>query len=729
MKVFRDEAYKLLTAPIFLIVTALAVLFTLYTCAAAKPVPISDAEYREFHSEVSSISGAEGKAAYIQALLEQEMQSETHDLEWRAHIDFYSAEAEQAKAVRDYRSYLDGIKASAKKLTGISIFADKDSFTYKNALQIPKVYEKVSEVSPEYISSEGVLLALDDRAIDITLMLVLFTAVFILIAKERETGIMGVIKPLKKGRTFLCNAKLILLLLTAVICSVLLYAIALTVGAFRFGAIELSAPMQSLRGYLACDVPISIFQGIVIIIAVKVLTAFLLAMILYLLCTRLGAVGSVMMTVAVIAAEYSLYSRIPFTSKLAPLSGINLITFLDSANMLKTYQSLNLFGYPVGCGFVMVICISIGIAVTVAAADLLFSSMKISVRTRSRRGLMTGYIPKKPFTYTAYKYLVMHKGFVILVIVILILLYSALTLKTPYDPDDRRYKYYCDTVSEMSESEADEFIASEERRFESLYLELISPDTSEYRNVQIATELNAKAGYDRAKVQYEHIKALGLGSKAMFYQTGWNELFGVNGYEGDMCRALVLMSAMCLTILPVIAYDRKRNMQYLINATKHGRLYYGHNILFAAALGTVLAVVCYLPNCLAVMSLYGTKGIENSIRCLPEYKAFADVPIWCCLILLMLARVIVAAMISVIMVSISSASKSTVTSLILGAAVFVLPILIYLIGFAPALGFCAPLSIGHEWLDRGVAVLANAIVYFGGTVAALINLNKNASST
>ena len=171
MRTFRNECYKLLTSPVFIVVSLIAILFTLYTAVGAKPIPISDAEYRVFQSDVADMTEMNDKAEYIQGLLEQELQAENRDLQWRDRVDFYRAELEQAKAVRDYQSYLSDINASAENITGISIFAEKDSFTYRNAVRIPKSYEQVSSVRPIHLGSEGILLALNNRTIDIVLLL------------------------------------------------------------------------------------------------------------------------------------------------------------------------------------------------------------------------------------------------------------------------------------------------------------------------------------------------------------------------------------------------------------------------------------------------------------------------------------------------------------------------------------------------------------------------------
>ncbi len=713
MRTFRNECYKLLTSPVFIVVSLIAILFTLYTAVGAKPIPISDAEYRVFQSDVADMTEMNDKAEYIQGLLKQELQAENRDLQWRDRVDFYRAELEQAEAVRDYQSYLSDINASAENITGISIFAEKDSFTYRNAVRIPKSYEQVSSVRPIHLGSEGILLALNNRTIDIVLLLVLFTAVFILVGKERETGIMGVIKPLKHGRMRLCSIKIMLILLTAFVFGFILYVEVFAVGAYRFGLPDHSNPIQSLKGYLACNLPISIIQAIMIMIVVKVLTAFLLSMLLYLLCTRFSVITSVVMALAVIATEYGLYSKIPFTSDLAPLSGFNLICFLDSASLLKTYQSVNFFGYPIGYMYITVICLAVGIAASYIMANILFSTMKINVKTKAKQdSIFVRYIPKKPFSYTIYKYLILHKGMGLILLVTMLQFYGALTLQTPYNIDDRWYKYYCDTIAGMSENEADAFISNEDQRFEVLYLDLASPDLSEYQIIQISNELNAKSGYDIAKEQYLYLKTLDSSHKAMFYQTGWNHLFGVNGYKEDMQHSLVLMLSMCLILLPVVSYDRKRNIQYIINATKYGRkLYYRHNITMACIISIILSALCNIPYVMSVISLYGKDGIMDSVRCLPMYEKFADIPILGYLLFVIIMRTIITILISVIMVYLSSITKSVISSLVAGVTAFVVPILVYLIGLKTAISLCPPLSINHEWIDKGVSVIANLTVY------------------
>ena len=169
----------------------------------------------------------------------------------------------------------------------------------------------------------------------------------------------------------------------------------------------------------------------------------------------------------------------------------------------------------------------------------------------------------------------------------------------------------------------------------------------------------------------------------------------------------------------------KRNIQYIIYATKFGRnIYYRHNIIFAAMLSVLLSLVSFVPSFFATISVYGKDGITNSIRCLSLFENYADFPIWSYLIIVFIIRTIVTVLISAIMINISSVSNITVSSLILGITIFVLPTVVYLIGFTPALSFCPPLSCNHEWIDMGIGVFMNITVFFASGVFSLFMLKR-----
>jgi hypothetical protein len=597
-------------------------------------------------------------------------------------------------------------------MTSVSIFGDKNSFTYKNIVATPAAYDGVRDVTPVFTPSAGVLLALNNRAADLTLIFVLITAVIVLIGRERESGIIGLIKPLKHGRSRLCAAKIGSMFTVALLTGALLFAGMLAIGGLRFGLGDLSRPVQSLEGYIGCNLPISVWQMLLSVFIIKISAAFAVTIIFQCLCTKLSATVSILCLAGLAATEVAMYLLIPFSSAFSAFSAINLAVFMDSGAIFVTYRCINLFGFPVNYLAAAIVCLAVILAAVIFTALYLFSRMSINSSAKLRIAMpFSGYIPKKTFTYTAHKFLFLHKGLLIIAAAAVVQVYSAVNYQLPYSADEGHYKAYCATLSGMDGSEAQRYIADEQDKFDRLTNLMLSSEVTTGEMIQIGRELNAKNGFEKAKKQYNYIAELNIKNKAMFYLGGWNELFGINGNQSDMQLALIAIAALCLMILPVLAYDRKCRLGFLLYATKAGKkTYFKHKMHAAALLGVLTSLIVYIPYFISVMSNYDTIGYDKSIRCLQAYEQFLDIPIWGYLILLFAVRAAIIVLLSAVLVRISSASNSPSAAILIGFALFALPILIYLAGYDFALPFCVPLGVNYLWLYFGPPVAVNLAV-------------------
>jgi hypothetical protein len=721
MKIFLNELYKLITAPVFVFMLAAALAVTVYSAFVAAPVSVDDAAYKAFYAEVSAIPGAGEQVNYIETRLAEERKTTDFSMEWSNRIRFLQAQAEQARGITDYQAYLENIDSYAKTMTSVSIFGDKNSYTYRNIVATPAAYDGVRGVTPVFSPSAGILLALNNRAADLVLIFVLITAVIVLIGRERESGIIGLIKPLKHGRSRLCAAKTGAVFTVALLTGVMLFIGMLLIGELRFGLGDLSRPVQSLEGFLGSNLPISVWQMMLSVFVIKILSAFVITVIFQCLCTKLSATMAILCLLGLAAAEVAMYLLIPFSSSLSVLSAINLAAFMDSGAIFTTYRCINLLGLPVNYLLVVIVCLAVSIAAVIFIALRLFSRMSINASGKLRIATpFSGYIPKRAFTYTAYKFLFLHKGLLIIAVTAAVQVYSTVTYQVPYSVDDGYYKAYCAALSGMDDSEAQSYIATEQDKFDTLMNMMLSPETTAGELIQISRELNPKNAFDKAKDQYNYIAALNSDNKAMFYLSGWNELFGVNGNQADMQLALIAVAALCLMILPVLAYDRKCRLGFLLYATKAGKkTYFKHTMLAAALLGILTSLIVYVPYFYSVISTYGTIGYDKSIRCLQEYGQFLDIPIWGYLILLLAVRTGIILLLSAVLVWISSLSNSPSAAILIGFALFALPILIYLAGYDFALPFCVPLSVNHLWLDFSLPVAANLAVTLAAGVGSL----------
>lgn len=715
MRVFRAELRKLFTSPIFIFVAAAAIVLNIYLCLSAKPVNISDGEYKDFYGSLENLSEPE-KTKYVENAL-KELYSSEITYENVMKREFYRSEAERAALIGDYQDYLKGIDESAENMTSVSIFADKNSFTYRNISITPAAYDAVRGVTPIYSPSQGILMAISNNSTDIMLIFIVLTAVTVLFIKEREASVIGLLKPLKYGRQRLAAVKTLTVLSVCLLFGLIVCGSSLLIGEMRFGLGELSRPIQSVEGFLGCNLPISAGQAMLLIFIVKIAAVFLSGLIFECLCTVLFSGAAYLSAGVIAAAEIFMYATIENTSWASSLGKINLAAFVQSGKIFKTYLNINIFGYPCNIITVTVISLIVGIALSFTGEMLLFS--RISVKDYKSVQIIPSirYIPKKPFYYGLYKAFIAHKGAFVILIIAALQIYSAANYTISYNTDDLWYRSYCDTLSGMTEEQADEYIDKERSRFENLY-DSMSNEGSPSALQQIYEELQAEQGFIKAAEQQKYINALDSSNKAMFYQTGWRRLFGADGFTEDMTLALLAAVGISFAISPLIAYDNRRRLGFLLHTNKYGKKrYFGQNLALSVIISFLISTVINIPHFVGILSLYKTEGAGYSIRCISEFEGFFDIPINAYLLFLFLLRTIFLALCGIIILYISSKCKSTYTALLISLAVFALPIMLYLAGAEFILPLCMPFSVNREiiegaWVYPAVVAVGSGFVMY-----------------
>ncbi len=710
MRIFGAELRKLFTSPIFIFVTAAAIILNIYLCFSDKPVNISDEEYKSFYGELKGLTENE-KTEYIENSL-KELYSLEITYENVMKREFYRSELEQAKLVRDYKDFLSGIDEAAKNMTSVSIFGDKNSFTYRNISKTPAAYDWVRAVEPEYSPSQGVLMAIDNNSTDILLIFVVLTAAAVLFIKEREASVIALLKPLKYGRKRLAAVKSAVLLLVCLAFGIIILGSSLVIGEMRFGLGDLSRPIQSVEGFLGCNLPITAGQAMVLIFLFKAAAVFLAGLIFECFCTILYSLFAYIGAGVIAAVEIFLYSTVESTSWLSSLGKINIAAFLQSGSIFKTYLNINLFGYPCNIITVTVISLTVGIAIAFGAKLLLFS--RISVKDYKAVQLLPSirYIPKKPFSYGLYKAFITHRGLAVILIIAAVQIYSASNYQIAYDVDDLWYHSYCDTLSKMTEEQGERYIETENKRFEELYNSI--GNAADYSASQkIYEELQAEQGFIKAAEQQRYINSLDSKNKSMFYQTGWRRLFGADGYREDMILALFAAFGINFVISPLISYDNRRKLGFLLYTNNYGRKkYFRQNYALTAIISFLISSVINIPHFIGILSLYKTDGAEFSIRCIKEFEGFFDISITAYIVLLFLLRTVFLILCAVTVLYISSRCSSTYTALLISLAIFALPVMLYLAGAEFVLPLCMPFSVNREiigcsWIYPAVIIAVN----------------------
>ncbi len=675
--IFRNEIYKLTHTKMFALVAVCAVLLNIYiSCSQTFGMYCPAREYKEYYAL------AEGKTfeqAYDYSVARRDnMFGGWEAGKWEVR-QMMNREIEQLKAVGTYHQYLQSIDDAAATMTAVSIFADPDSFAYRNIVKTPAAYDSVRSVQPVFAPSNGVLLAIENTPSDILLLFIIFTAVTVIFYKDRECGIVGLVKPLRYGRTRLALSK------TAAVFSVCLlfgggfFLLNLWIGSVRFALGNLSRPAQSLKGFLGCNLRISVRQLMALIFIYKILAMFVCALIAQSLFIRLKNTTSYFILLLAGGIETALYLLIGETSVLSPIKQINLAAFINSAHLFKTYANINLFGFPLNLLGTTTAVLAILIILLIFVAARLYENISISEIKKSRKKIIKLKPPKRLFAYALHKEFVLHKGLLILAAVLAFSLYSEYNYVRPYSSSDNYYRAYAsEAYSKQSPADVYEYMKSTADELAEGYKAAMSGafTDNEY--------WSKRSGFEKLVNQYNNAFKASDGKDVqnyMYYTTGWEEMFGINGLKTDYRLGLVAILGICLAISPLIAYDNRARIGFLLYTTKAGkRTYFKHNAIVAAIFTLMTCLAVYVPHYVEMILTYGSQGLFEPVSAISAYAKLGGLSVFGYLILLTFYRIISLTVFAELVLLISYKCKSPTAATVITLAAFALPIVIYLAG-------------------------------------------------
>lgn len=255
--------------------------------------------------------------------------------------------------------------------------------------------------------------------------------------------------------------------------------------------------------------------------------------------------------------------------------------------------------------------------------------------------------------------------------------------------------------------------------------ELQKNEPSNYTKInELSKQLAPTMGFDPAYERLQTIKD--IDGAYMFYDTGYKRALGKAGCGDDMKYALAAMFLLMFLVSPLIANDNKYRMSFIIRSTTSGKQSYIHrNLLTAALYGLFAAMIWILPYSVTISQYYGHGGLFGSLKSITEFADFPlDMKLWQYLLLVVLLRTIFVIISALVMLWISSRCRNTTSAVLINFAVFVLPIIVYLLGAKVMvnIGFCPLLSVNTMLNDF-------SIIHFSAlSIAVLIIIVRTVSS-
>lgn len=681
MMILRTELKKLLSSRIFLL-TAAAVLilngYLMFRTAGSGEAKPSD--YREVYSAVEGDTDEE-KLAWLD---EQLTRYDRPD-----HYDFtvLSEYQEDCYNAVHYKEFLENIDAQAQTMTSVSIFARKGTFNYRNIQKTPPAYDNVRDVQPEFSVSHGIILATDNSFTDILCGLILLFSVLGTMISDREQGMSALLFSTSRGRCHLlavkCGALAVVLSGTVL----LLYGENLIISAYLYGLGDLSRPVQSLSGFIGCNLRISVAEYLMIYGLFKFVSLFAIGSLMTLIAVNTRSnVAFYGISAALLIAEGIACKRIEPLSVHSIFRYVNLISFTKVNENLCNYKNINFHGYPVPLILTATLAMVIFTAICVAASVFLYGTKRNLEFRRIGLSFIAGRAKKvhRPMYYAFYKSLVLQKGLVVIIAFSAVFSSVHSSFFKKYDQTDVYYRYYTEHHEGDVSPELLQFCDDETAHFEKLHIQLeeltASGDTysQEYRDIQ--RQLAPEWGFRRFAERVDTVKD--TENARIFYDSGYLRAFGLNGYDDDMKYALAAVLMCIFLVSPLIAGDNRFRMGAIINSTASGRSgYLARNMLIAALYGFSAADVWNVLYCKSISDYYRHAGLTSPVQSIAELHDFPlDMAVWQYIVLILLIRTAALILSALAMLWVSSKSRNVTAALLVNFAVFALPVIIYLLG-------------------------------------------------
>lgn len=667
--------------------------------------------YRLMTADLKGLSEAEKEAFIRQAYEGAVAKNLSGTEETPRYMDNYAKEEtflleiyDEIRSVEGYQEVLDDIADKAQNLSAISIFQGEDNtgFSSRNIVKTAADFEKMRSIEICYESSQGFVMATDFLFTDILLIGALFIIGSILIFDEKKKDMFSVIRVTSKGRSLTIGAKVAAMSLSACFVTILFFTVNFLMCHAMFGLGNLGRSLQSNEPFLRSILPVSVGQYLGIFIILKWAGAFLvgaLILLLALLCAN--PIFALLGMCGLYGAGFLLYAWIPPTSPMNLLRYCNPTIILCTNRLYMQYLNFNVFGYPVN--MVLVIAVYLGFVIGGLLVSLfLVYAKKKSYRARPLPAVIAGISMKLPighslYSHETYKILVRNKGMLFLLFYLVIMLLQ-ITAKPVYlSSAEIIYSSYMHNLSGDMDEQKRSDLEEEQESYEEARKQVEKIDQMRENgeiNILEANELkgpyidamNNESIFEAVLTRVSYVDSH-KGAK-MLYDSGYKRLLLS---DADESQALIMILVFVLLFSPVFGAEYKNNTIKIMRTTPLGREQTTKvKLKLTLLLSVILSIMYIIPQLVRIGKSYGFPGLYYPAISIPQY---AWMPSWMPVILIIVLhfaiQVLAMAGMALILCLISQKLKNVVFSLLAGAMIFGVPVLLTAMG----LGFAKWFSI------------------------------------
>ena len=481
--------------------------------------------------------------------------------------------------VAGYGDFLQSVQTKANQLSGISIFQnDRTGYDLKNIELTAQVYAGLTETPIDYFPQRGLYTAISYAFTDLILLASMLLLALILVRQERDSGLLSLVRSLPGGRLKTALAKLAAFAASLLVVLTVLYGVNLAYCSASFGLGSLHRTIQSVPALMRCTMQITVGQYLLRFLLAKWAGAFVMGLwvMLAALIAKRAAAGWVG-ALALPLAMYGIRAAIPATSHWNVIKYANMVSLLQTNELLGNYRNLFWFGSPVSLPLVEWLTAAVlggslfaGFCAVFAKAQLLPTAKRSLTLPFSHTTRATS-VPREE----GRKLLLMNGAAVFLAAFLAFGIYQGITSESYLDADEIYYAYYMKHISGPWRTESYNWLTEQGKEF--------APMLEVQRRV-IGGELSSDALLAYSSLQqkytvYQQIVQFNIQyylkqnpDAWLVYETGYKKLFGFTG-TADVQDTLLagLLCALCFSGL--FTMERKGGMDEILATTPLGRKY------------------------------------------------------------------------------------------------------------------------------------------------------------
>lgn len=606
-----------------------------------------------------------------------------------------------------YKEQLDEIKQKAVTISSTSIFSQKDSFSTRNIIKTSHDFEKMSDSKITYQLEKGIQDATHAPITDLLILINMMVIASSMILEEKSRHLFSIVKTTKHGYIETIVSKCIVMSLSVLCFSCLLYLSNLMYMHIFCGLGNLDASFISMASYSQSTLTITIKQFLILFLTTKWLVASLIGLLmLYIAILSSHRISCFTIILIFLGIEGVCYQYIPVNTSWQLLKYLNIFSFLETDTLFQIYRNLNIFEYPVSLQMLSLICMMMTWVFTFLLCIVAYvKKRKLTLSTNDHLCFMR----KQTFALSlwkqeSYKLLWIQKGIIFLLLFLILQGYMYTHHQIYISQSQRQWKAYMEKLSGSPDQQKDSFIEKQEAYYLQLHDQMdqiqkqfdehkISKQEMQEMMDPITQQLYGEETFTNIKEQYQYVKE--DKKRQMLVPFGYEYLFFQD--HANTLPAVLALAFIIFMFSNFQCYEYQQHHDQIIYTTNKGRYQLLHIKLYISFIcGFLFTLLAFAFDLYQVDEVYGLSNIHASITSLQYFSYLpSQISILQFMMITWCLKLIAIESAICIIFGLSVKLKQSVYVIFFFTLFIIFPLLLYLIGFHFLDGFSL-ISLFHS---------------------------------